>query len=133
MGIYQYTCRAGSVDIDGLKIGRFSFAYKHSRYDGWEPDARDSNKYVRMFESKARKARESSDTDLYITISGNLTKKNIWWWSSRGFNKIPVYKLCKQCYQYTEELIQAPVGYIYFDAEQKMRFAKNTDLSKEAA
>jgi hypothetical protein len=66
MGTYVYTRRAETKTIAGVTIGRFAFAYKYSRFDGWYPGGK--NRTVRIMESFAAKAAEKTPNVEFFVI-----------------------------------------------------------------
>lgn len=120
MGIYQYTMRKDAIVVDGMKIGRFQFAYKYGR--DWQPGG-DTDTYIwfaktrtsRMkknravicLESAAKRARETlPDVEYFVSASSfNEAKKY----------KLEVHRCNVHMDQYCEELVREiypVVGYL---------------------
>ena len=112
MGIYIYTCRSEKKVIDGVTIGRFTFAYKFSTYDGWEPNSRYSNRYVKSFEARAEKARDSfADAYSLFIAAPSLSTKNLVKWLQND-KRIPVHSVPRDTFQFIEEFDDKPCGYL---------------------
>jgi hypothetical protein len=103
MGVYQYTMRKDSREVDGIKIGRFEFAYKLGR--DWEPGGRTDmykngkfvkNRVVLSLEAKARSAREALADVRYVVVSNDF--------NDAAKYDLPVYEVGRVMYQFTEEL-----------------------------
>jgi len=111
MGMYQYTMRKDVLEIAGMKIGRFDFAYKLGR--DWEPGGRTGeyrngkyikNRTVLRFEAQAAKARsELSDVE-YVVVSSAFNEA-----AKYG---LEVYPIGKTLTQFTEEPPAQPIGTI---------------------
>lgn len=119
MGIYQYTCRSKTIDIQGIKIGQLAFAYKLGS-QGYEPDSRYSNRTVRVLEAKAARARGVVGTDYFVLLSGLLNKKNLKTMIQQSRGKYPIYKLSPDTFQITECIDDPPVGYLVLDSNNKV-------------
>ncbi|CAB4170222.1 hypothetical protein UFOVP1082_19 [uncultured Caudovirales phage] len=119
MGTYVYTCRKATLEIAGIEIGHFDFAYKFHSQDGWIPDSWQSNKYVRSLETKAEKARSShgGQYGLYIQGVKTLSKKSIV--AALKYGRIPVYSVHRSTYQIIEEFNSPPFGYLQFALDNK--------------
>ena len=103
MGVYQYTMRKDVLEVEGMKIGRFDFAYKLGR--DWEPGGMTSeyrngkyikNRTVLMLEAQARKAREALPEVEYMVVCKKFT-------DASKYN-LPVYEIGRTMDQFTEEL-----------------------------
>lgn len=118
MGTYVYTCRKATLEVAGITIGHFAFAYKYGS-DGWVPDSFTSNKYVRIIESKAQKARASrtSEYALYILGGDKLNKKSVA--AMLKYGRLAVYSVQRSTYQIIEEFYNPPFGYLQFAADNK--------------
>lgn len=118
MGIYVYTCRKATLQIAGITIGHFAFAYKYGS-DGWVPDSWTSNKYVRSIETRAQDARASrgSEYALYILGGKKLNKKEVT--AMLKYGRLPVYSVSRSTYQVVEEFNNKPFGYLQFGKDNK--------------
>lgn len=72
MGVYQYTLRKGTKDVDGLTIGRYAFAYKLSNR------LHETGPYKRMAAIKEAAAERAADAqpDLMFAIVGDWPTKD---------------------------------------------------------
>lgn len=132
MGTYVYTCRKATLDIAGITIGHFAFAYKVGR-DGWTPDGWGSNKYVLSLETKAKQARaaRAGEYGLYIQGGKTLNKKSVV--AMLKYGRLPVYSVHRSTYQVIEEFNQKPFGYLQFAADNKtVEFVAVTELGYAA-
>ena len=107
MGVYQYTRRAETKTVEGVRIGRFDFAYKLGSC-GWHPSNEgnwtSSNRTVKVMEAHAERALAKTRDVKYFIIGkfNNLGKH---------FNRLPVYEI-NDISQFTEELGTPPVGWL---------------------
>jgi hypothetical protein len=124
MGTYVYTCRKPHMVVDGIRIGMFSFAYRYSSWDGWVPESFNSNRWVKAIETRAKKARLVNVATQYFIHADSLAKNKLYEAAGRGFHRIPVFQAYPHEYQHVEMFANdKPVGYLYFDVYQKIRFA----------
>jgi hypothetical protein len=132
MGTYVYTCRTATLAIAGITIGHFDFAYKYGS-EGWVPDSWTSNKYVRMIEAKAQKARASRAGEYALYIQGvkTLNKKSIV--AVLKYGRLAVYSVHRSQYQVIEEFHNKPFGYLQFGADSKtIEFVTVTEQEQAA-
>jgi len=111
MGVYQYTMRKDVKEVDNMKVGRFAFSYKHGR--DWQPGGETgiyrngkniSNRLVLLAEAHAKKAREKLPDIEYVVIADSF--------KDAARYELPVYVVPQDMYQFTEELYDAPVGFL---------------------
>lgn len=88
MGIYCYTMRKDVKEVNGMKIGRFAFAFK----DGWGASQSRTAKRLYAFAEKARW--ELPDIE-YIVQADNFNDAAKW--------ELPVYKINKNVDSCMEE------------------------------
>lgn len=70
MGVYQYTLRKETKTVDGVKIGRYGYAYKHSYFRHYNQDryATMYNRLVGSVEAAADRAFEANADLEYAAI-----------------------------------------------------------------
>ena len=70
MGVYQYTLRKETQTVDGTKIGRYGYAYKHSYFRHYNQDryATMYNRLVGSVEAAADRAFEANSDLEYAAI-----------------------------------------------------------------
>lgn len=112
MGIYQYTMRKDAIEVAGMKIGRFEFAYKLGRdwqpggnTDEWRNGKYIKNRVVCMMEGKAEKTRAKLRDVQHVVVCKNFN-------DAENYD-LPVYNIGQSMYQFTEELdYKSLVGYL---------------------
>ena len=79
MGVYQYTLRKDTKIVDGVKIGRYAYGYKHSYFRHYNQDryAKMYNRLVGSVEAAAVRAFEENP-DLEYAVIGD------WKYASEG-------------------------------------------------
>jgi len=117
MGVYQYTLRKDTKIVDGVKIGRYAYGYKHSYFRHYNQDryAKMYSRLVGSVEAAADRAFEAN-ADLEYAVIGD------WKYASEG-EGLTVIKVKNASFA-DDTAKHEFVGYLKKDG-RKFKFIKN--------